>query len=265
MHNAAFGALGLNWVYVPFHVRPDQLRYAARAIRALALAGVNITVPHKEAIVRFLDSCSPCAERAGAVNTVVLEGNKLHGDNTDVAGLLGAIRDARVRLRGRRAVLVGAGGAARAALVAFEQAGVREVVLVNRTRSRALALARRFRSGPCQLTVESPTALQSPQVLGEAAVVVNSTSLGLKGETFFPMRPELAPEGCLFLDLVYGRETDFQRQARRAGRRASGGLSMLLHQGARAFELWTHRRAPLAVMREALLRSTAQSPDGADM
>jgi len=252
MHNAAFAALGLDWVYVPFPVPAVELRAATRGIRALGIVGVNVTVPHKEAMVSLVDECSPLARRVGAVNTVVAENGRLIGENTDVWGVRAALREAGVRLAGKKAIVIGAGGSARAVLAALEAARVREVVLINRTRARALALARRFRSEQWTITVHEPSALETPETLAGAAAVINATSLGLRGESFFPMRAEQTPDSCLFFDLIYGHKTDFLEQARAAGRSTLDGLPMLLHQGAKAFALWTGRRAPLEAMRQAL-------------
>lgn len=255
MHNAAFAALGLDFVYVPFRVNAEALREATRAIRALDLVGVSVTVPHKEQILPLLDFCSPLARRVGAVNTVVNRGGQLWGDNTDVHGVVSALREARFRVRGKRAVVVGAGGAARAVIAALLEERVGEIIVVNRTPDRARALARRFRTASVPIHVSDPSVLQSPEHLRGVGLVANTTSLGLAGERFFPMQPASTPPTCLFFDLVYGRETDFLQQAARAGRRTLDGLPMLLRQGARAFELWTGRTAPLAVMREALQKA----------
>lgn len=252
MHNAAFAALGLDFVYVAFHVDAHSLRSATRAIRALGLVGVNVTVPHKERILPLLDSCSVLARRVGAVNTVVNRGGQLWGENTDVHGVLVALREARFRARGKKAVVIGAGGAARAVIAALVDEGLAELLLVNRSLDRARSVARRFRSAGIRISVFDPSILQSPDHLRGAALVVNTTSLGLAGERFFPMETEATLPSSLFFDVVYGRETEFLKEADRAGRQTLGGLPMLLHQGARAFEIWTGRRAPLAIMRHAL-------------
>lgn len=252
MHNAAFATLGLDWVYVPLHVDAADVPAAVAAVRALGMAGVNVTVPHKEAVLPHLDALTPLARRVGAVNTVVNRNGRLLGDNTDVHGFAATLRQHGARLRGRHALVIGAGGAARAVLAALTESGVGRVTIANRTAARAADLARRLR-GP-RRDVVPLAALQDPARLADVALVVNTTSLGLYDTTFPPLAVTATPTRCLFIDLLYGRDTAFLRAARRAGRPTGDGSEMLLHQGARAFTLWTGRRAPLAAMRAALRR-----------
>lgn len=250
LHNAAFAALGLDWIYVPLPVAADEVPAAVAAVRALGLAGVNVTVPHKEAVLPHLDVLTPLARRVGAVNTIVNRDGRLLGDNTDVHGFAATLRQHRARLRRRHVMVIGAGGAARAVLAAVTAAGVARVTIANRTAERAAALAARFR-GP-RRSVVPLAALQDPARLADLALVVNTTSLGLYDTDFPPLAVAATPPRCLFLDLLYGRDTAFLRAARRARRPTGDGSEMLLHQGARAFTLWTGRRAPLAAMRAAL-------------
>lgn len=251
MHNAAFAALGLDWVYVPFRVDGRDLAAAVAAVRALGMAGVNVTVPHKEAVLTHLDDLTPLARQAGAVNTVVNRGGRLCGENTDIAGFERAVKAAGVRVRGRHVVVVGAGGAARAVLVGLGRLGAGRVTIANRTPARARALAAevdgRIAADPVGIDV-----LLDPGYLAGAVLVVNATSAGLSGAPFPPLAYAGTPRECLFFDLVYGAGTAFLRNARRAQRRAVDGTEMLLHQGAAAFTLWTRRRPPLEVMRAAL-------------
>jgi len=250
MHNAAFAALGLDWVYVPFPVAATDVSAAVAAVRALGLAGVNVTVPHKQAVLAHCDALTPLARRVGAVNTIVNRGGRLLGDNTDVHGFAQTLRAARLRLRGRHAVVIGAGGAARAVLAALGAAGAARITLANRTAARARALAARRWCAPVR--VAALAALADPATLADAALVVNTTSAALDGGDFPAVAYAATPAGCLFVDLLYGHPTAFLAGARRARRRAEDGGAMLLHQGARAFTLWTGRRAPLEVMRGAV-------------
>lgn len=252
MHNAAFAALGLDYAYVAFRVRKADLGAAVRAIGALGLAGVNVTVPHKEAVLPLCDTLTARARRAGAVNTIVNRDGRLLGDNTDVVGFLRPLQKERLRLRDRAVVVVGAGGAARGVLVALAEAGVARVRLANRHVARARRLARSV-GGPGMEVEPLPLqAVAEASFLADAVLVVNTTSIGWRGERFPPLAYKATPSACLFYDLVYGRPTDFLERARRAGRRTLDGSEMLLHQGAAAFTLWTRRRAPLAAMRAAL-------------
>jgi len=256
MHNAAFRTLGLDFAYVAFSVQTGQIRRAIDGIRALGIAGVNVTVPHKERVIKWLDSISPMARRAGAVNTIVQRAGRLHGENTDVSGFLAALRDDEFQLRGCRALVIGAGGVARAVLVALLEGKAACVTVANRTVPRARRLARLFHTPTVQVTDASLDALQDPDLLRGVDLVVNATSVGLHGERFFPVAYGATPVACVFADLLYGRRTDFLTRATRARRRGLDGVGMLVHQGATAFRLWTGRPAPVAVMRNAVLAAT---------
>ncbi len=254
MHNAAFAALGLDFVYVAARVRPAELRRAVAGIRALGFAGLNVTVPHKQKIIPFLDRLSPAARAIGAVNTVVREGDELVGHNTDAEGFLRAVRKLGFRAKGKSVVLLGAGGSARAVAWALSQDGVRTITILNRDLGRAKALAEkaRRRGGPSTLAGTLASA-NDPAIVGGAALVVNCTSIGLDGAGAVPVAYGLTPDGCLFYDLVYGKQpTPFVRDARRHRRPAADGRSMLLEQAGLAFSLWTGRSPDLARMARAL-------------
>jgi len=252
MHNAGFRALGLDFVYVAFRVRPAALRAAVRGARALGIAGLNVTVPHKEKVIPLLDELTRPARLAGAVNTVYWRENRLVGDNTDVQGFLHCLAEADYRVRGCRALVVGAGGAARAVVAALLRSGARHILVVNRSTARRKALARHFlRHGARIMTAPLP-ALQRTESVAGVDLVVNATTLGLHGERFLPLAYAATPVHCLFVDLVYGRKTDFLQRARNAGRPTLDGTRMLLHQGAAAFRRWTGKEPPLDIMARAL-------------
>lgn len=259
MHNAAFEALGLDYVYVALRVRPGDLGRAVAGARALGFAGWNVTVPYKERIIPLLDRVSATARAIGAVNTVSLVGHQLIGDNTDAEGFRRAIAKLAFRPRGKSAVLLGAGGSARAVAYALSQAGVGRLTILNRTRARALALARQMRAiGRSEVIVGSLGSARAAAPVREADLVVNCTSLGLDGRTIPPIPIAETPAHCLFYDLVYGPErTPLVRLAEQLGRRAEDGRTMLLEQAGLAFHLWTGRRAPLGTMERALFPSGA--------
>jgi len=256
MHNAAFRALKLDFAYVAFPVGPAHVRQALEGIRALGIAGVNVTVPHKERVITWLDSISPTARRAGAVNTIVQRDGRLHGENTDVTGFLHALRDGGFLSQGRRALVIGAGGVARAVVTALVEGDAGTVTVANRTVARARRLTRTFRSTAVNLSAAPLTVLQEREVLGSVDLIVNATSVGLHGERFFPLAYGATPPACVFVDLIYARRTDFLARAQRVQRRNLDGSGMLVHQGAAAFKLWTGRAAPIAVMRAALRDAT---------
>lgn len=249
MHNAAFAALGVNATYelwpTPLAGLPDRVA----SIRAGGVLGANVTVPHKQAVMPLIDRLTDEARLVGAVNTIVIENGTLLGDNTDTAGFARAVRERRPGWHPRRAVVLGAGGAARAVLVALSGMGARTVQLANRSPERARALANALPAIP--IAVVAPDGLVA--ALDGADLLVNATSLGWHpGE--LPLDPalldRLAPD-ALVADLTY-RETDLLRAAADSGREALDGLPMLVYQGAASFERWTGQEAPVATMRAAV-------------
>jgi shikimate dehydrogenase len=255
MHNAAYAALGMNRKYAAFHVSSDQLAAALGAISALGILGVNLTVPHKEAAARMLKLQSAEARLLGAVNCVVNRNGKLFGDNSDARGLERALRDLRCDLRGKLALVVGAGGGAAAAVLACQRLGARRIVIANRTRTRATAVARRFAATNVRATIEARglDALGDSKLLGEARLVVNATPMGLTTRRFAPLDYASTPADCLFYDLIYASEpTAFLKPALASGRRGADGAGMLVGQGEIAFKLFNRVAPPAGVMRAAL-------------
>lgn len=259
MHNAAYAALGMDRVYVPFHVRPPELLSALRGVVAMGLLGVNVTVPHKERAARYLkNNLSAEARLQAAVNCVINRGGRLVGDNTDAHGLELDLRELGAPVAGRSALLIGAGGGAAAALLALKRLGVRQVMIANRTRARALRLARRIQGVATAVT--DLAALAEPSLVGEVAMVINATSIGLAGEPYPPLAYMAASPDCLFYDLIYRREpTSFLRPALQRGLRTADGIGMLLGQGVHAFELFNGVKAPVDVMRRALHTALGRS------
>jgi shikimate dehydrogenase len=252
MHNAAFAAEGLDWAYLAFEVRPGDVPAAFAGARALDLGGLSVTIPHKAAAAAEVDELSPSARAVGAVNTVVPVGaGRLRGDNTDGAGFLASLADEGFDPAGRRCVVVGAGGAARAVVHALAGAGAAEVVVVNRSPARAEETA--------ALAGAAGRVGSTSDVAG-AELVVNATPLGLAGPGdiagALPLDPALLGPGQLVVDLVPNPAvTPWMVAAKAGGATVAGGLGMLVHQGALAFELWTGRPAPLGVMRAAAVRA----------
>jgi shikimate dehydrogenase len=257
MHMAAFRATGLNAAYLPWPVAPEALPAALRGLGSMQnLLGANVTVPHKEAAARLADRLTPEAQACGAVNTLRPTADGLLGDNTDGAGFLAALdEEFDLRADGRTVILLGAGGAARAVALALARAGARRLVLANRSPERAQALADRVMTvyPGCVVAVERLAPDWSPHGLPEASLLVNTTSVGLhSGDPPLFDYARLTIDLAV-LDLVYNPpDTRLLAAAREQGCRAANGLSMLLHQGAAAFERWTGRPAPLEAMRGAL-------------
>ena len=256
MHNAALGAAGIDAVYVPFRVTPGQLREAVAAIRSLGLLGINLTIPHKEAACALVDELDPVAALSGAINTIVHRDGRLVGCNTDGKGLLRAIHeDLATGVEGKRVLLLGAGGAARAALVALATAGAAWIGVANRTPERAQKLLAKL-SPHFSGTAFAAYSLDGDfphQLAGEIDLLVNSTAVGLQGAAF-PWSPAICvrPTGAVF-DMVYGREpTPLVLAARCAGLAAADGIGMLANQGEEAFRLWFDTPVPPGLMRATL-------------
>ena len=255
MNNAAFSALGLDYCYVPLPVAPGRLKGAVEGLQALGFVGANVTVPHKEAVMAHLDEVTSEARAIGAVNTIVIQDGRFIGYNTDWRGFLAALRDGGFAPEGKRAVVLGAGGAARAVVYALGTAKA-EIVILNRTLSRAEALVRGL-SPLFPLISLVPLPLNEEILLEQAAVahlLVNATPLGMWPEVEGSPWPEgLAfPSHLTVFDLVYNpRRTKLLDQAEAAGAKAISGLGMLVHQGAEAFRLWTGVDPPLAAMYKA--------------
>ena len=263
MHNAAFAAVGLNNIYVPFEVEENGLPAAVKAIRALGLPGVNITIPYKEAIISHLDEVSVEAGLIGAVNPVVNRQGCLYGENTDGRGFLKALsEELGFNPAGKTACVLGAGGAARAVAVQLALAGVKRITLANRSMSRAVELARFImeKTGtPVQVgdwpSDDSP---QHGSLLENIDLVVQATPIGMhpQASATVPLSFEQLKPGAVVCDLIYNPgQTRFLEKAAQAGAITMNGLGMLLYQGVLAFELWTGRKAPVQVMREALRQS----------
>ncbi len=256
MHNAAFAALGLDWAYVPLHVSPARLEAALRGLVACEFVGANVTIPHKERAAELADERSQAVQAIGAANTLTIQDGRLLADNTDAPGLLAALAEAGVEVAGREALLLGAGGSARAAAYALAQAASR-VTVANRTLARSEALtadlAPHVRGELVAVALEDGAALRAS--LERAAVLVNTTSVGMHpGPDVSPLPEGLrCPRGLAVLDLVYApRRTRLLREAGEEGCATVEGLRVLLHQGALSLERWTGRGAPLQVMARAL-------------
>jgi shikimate dehydrogenase len=248
IHNAAFRALDLDWVYLAFEVAPGDAPAALAGMRALGLGGLSVTMPHKDAVAAVVDRLGDDARLLGAVNCVTPVDGDLVGDNTDGPGFLRALAaDTGFDPTGRRCAVVGAGGAARAVVLALARAGAAEVVVVNRTPARgerAAALA-----GPVGRIGRADD-------VADAELVVNATPLGMRPDhDELPVDVELLRTGQVVADLVYRPfETPLLAAARARGLIATNGLGMLVHQAALAFERWTSRTAPLEVMEAAVRR-----------
>jgi shikimate dehydrogenase len=257
MHNSAFNELGLNSVYVAFDIDPENIEEATRAIRVMGIKGINITIPHKQTIIPFLDEVSPDAKLTGAVNTVKNENGKLSGFNTDVGGFLRAIReDLDFTPEGKTLFLIGAGGAARAVLSAFCMNGGAIVHIADIFKDKATELADQFKANFPNIVIEI-IEMENQSAISEkfaqADILVNASPAGMDGVGAHDIPLTSLNKKAVVYDLVYKpTNTKLLQDAKELGHKASGGLTMLLYQGAESFEIWTGENAPVEVMRKAL-------------
>ena len=269
MQNAGIAALGLNWRYLAFEVHPEQLRAALEGAKRMNFVGVNLTVPHKLLAVDIVDELDKSARTWGAVNTVRFEARDARGSwrplvefadlpqevrslgfNTDADAITRSLKeDLGIELAGAKVLLLGAGGAGRTAALKLDAEGVAELFLVNRTQSKAEAVAKEIH----QRYPESKARLGYPGAAID--LVLNATSLGLKSDDAMPFdgtQFSLRRAGAVY-DMIYRpAETPLLKCAKAAGCRTANGLGMLLYQGASALEIWSGRPAPVQVMRRAL-------------
>ena len=254
IQGAALAAIGLDATYELWQTPAAELAGRVASLRAADVLGANVTVPHKLAVMEHLDEVTPLARRAGAVNTIVHRDGRLAGDNTDVHGFATSLFAACPDASSRPTLVLGAGGAARAVVLALESLGVSQITLANRNRERAERLAADLAPTPLRVVAADDATLR--RELPQAPLLVNATSLGWHpGETPVPLDLlAVLPPTCFVVDLTY-RETDLLTAASARGLRTLDGLPMLVHQGARALELWTGRPAPLAVMLDAATRA----------
>jgi len=255
MQEAAFAALGLNWRYLTVEVAPSKLREAVAGARAFGLRGFNCTIPHKVAVMEYLDAIAPDAAVIGAVNTVRREGDRLIGENTDGKGFLRGVRvDAGVDPKGKRAVVLGAGGASRAITTELALAGAQNVLVVNRSVERGEAMVADLAAktgAPIRFAVWESVY----RVPGDVDLLVNATSIGLYPDVdaMPPVDLSRARSGMLVCDAVFNPpETRLLAAARQRGLPVLDGLSMLVYQGVIGFQLWTGQDPPVDVMKAAL-------------
>lgn len=261
MHNAAFAACGLHATYVGFDVSPEALADAVAGARAMGIAGLNITLPHKTAIMPLVDEVDDLATAIGAVNTVIREGGRLLGTNTDGDGLARALAEASVELEGARVVILGAGGAVRGAAVGLARAGAAHITVAARRFEAAEELVRDLRSvedvqlDTCAMdSLEDRFADCDVLVQGTSATLARSETGSSETASAFAQSLPIAalPEHAVVTDMVYTpRITTVLARAQSRSLRVVDGSGMLIHQGALAFERWTGRTAPIEVMREA--------------
>ena len=251
--NAAFREAKINWVYTAFETPEEKLADAIGGIRALGIAGLSVTMPHKAKVCSLLDEISDSAQTLNAVNCIVNDAGKLEGHNTDGDGFLDAVKhDAGLDVAGKKVLVVGSGGSARSIIHSLGKAGAAEIAVINRTKKKALDALEL--AGPVGRYVEET---EIPEVVSEANLVVNATPIGMldtDDTANFPIEPNLFSKGQVAIDLIYHPiSTPWMEALRDLEVEAHGGLSMLIFQAARAFKLWTGKEAPVDAMRKAAM------------
>jgi shikimate dehydrogenase len=255
MHNAAFKALKLDYTFLAFKVKPAELENAVNGMRALNIRGLNVTMPHKSSILKYLDRVDLSAQIINSVNTILNRDGKLFGFNTDGVGALKALRENDVEPKGRKILLLGAGGAARAIAYTMVRESD-ELAVLNRTLKPAQELAKLLEKTANKKIISG--ALSPKEIkhnLQDSDILINATSVGMKPkpeESLIP--PKLIGPNLAVIDIVYNPiETQLAKDAKAAGAKVVSGVEMLIYQGAASFEIWTGKSAPVEVMRQAAL------------
>jgi len=255
MHNAGFAKLGMDACYVPFAVHPDRLGDAMKAVLPLRIQGLNITVPHKEKVIAFLDELSEEARLIGAVNTIEVREERLIGHNTDGRGFIRSMKElARFDPKGKRFLIVGAGGAGRAVGFSLALSGANRISFCDTDAKKVGVLVNEIRS-KTGVAADSVSGDALEACAAGADCLINATPLGLKQSDVLPIPKEHIHRKHLVCDLVYNpSETRLLKTAKARGARGLKGIGMLLYQGVIAFEIWTGKKAPVQVMKSALSR-----------
>ena len=256
MHNAAFAKAALDYVYVPFHVRPDDLADAIAGFKAVNVVGINVTLPHKQAVIQHLTSISREAELIGAVNTLTFVDGNIYGDNTDAPGVLRALEeDGNMSVPvGENIVVLGAGGAARAVVVAFALSGVASITIANRTVEKAVSLAAEMdQKTGISMQGMGLTDERFPRVVRESKLLVNTATTSMDVTQPLLISADWLQPKTIVYDIVYTPPvTPLMQAATECGCQTLGGIGMLVHQGAIAFEKWTGVTPCTETMRQAL-------------
>lgn len=257
MHNAAFEQVGIDYLYVPFQVKKEELGKAIAGMRALNIRGLNVTIPHKVAVIPFLDDLDDLAQRIGAVNTIVNDDGVLKGYNTDATGFLRALLERGIEPREKRVVILGAGGASRGISLALAERGS-NLIILNRTWDKVKEQADRI-SQLCQREVQALKLNKEnlAKALNKADILINTTSVGMSPDIEeTPVTADLIKPPVIVFDIVYNPiKTRLLREAETAGAETISGIDMLVWQGALAFEKWTGLKAPVKLMREKAIKA----------
>ncbi|MBA7581588.1 Shikimate dehydrogenase (NADP(+)) [subsurface metagenome] len=255
MHNAALKDQSLDYVYVAFNIPPNDLKNAVLGFKMLSIKGINVTIPYKENIIPYLDEIDPLAEKIGAVNTIKNEGKYLIGKNTDASGAKKALLDAGCEITGKKALILGAGGAAKAVSFALSE-DLDVVYIANRTEKRAIKLAKDFTNKTAIKAVGKNMSINTlKNLVNDVDILINTTPLGMYPDIKeSPISEEILHNNLFVFDIVYNPlETRLLKEARKIGCKTLGGLDMFVNQGGLAFEWWTGKKPNLNLMKEKVV------------
>ena len=255
MHNAVHKDLSLDYVYVAFNIPPNDLKKAVLGFKMFSIKGINVTIPHKEIIIPYLDEIDPLAEKIGAVNTIKNEDKYLIGKNTDASGAKKALLDAGCEIIGKKALILGAGGAAKAVSFAISEE-LDALYIANRTEKRAVKLAKDLTNKTTIKAVGKNMSLNTlKNLVNDVDILINTTPLGMYPDiNKSPISEEMLHNNLFVFDIVYNPlETRLLKEARKIGCKTLGGLDMFVNQGALAFEWWTGKKPNLNLMKEKVV------------
>ena len=255
MHNAAFNKLNLDYIYLPFSVEPSELKKAVESLRSLNITGVNITIPHKEKVMKYLDEIDKDACLIGAVNTINNVNGLLKGYNTDGEGFISSLlNEARLKLAGKRVLLIGAGGVGKAIAIKLAEKSVERIVITDKIIEKARKLVRHVVNNisDCYAYSVDFNETKVADEISEADILVNATPLGMHKTDPYVVNPKLLRKDLFVYDVIYNRNTELLNTAKKVGAKNLSGLGMLLYQGAISFEIWTGKKAPIYTMRRVI-------------
>lgn len=243
IHNTLFQEYGLNFIYVPFSVEPKDLQTAVKGLVSISVKGFNVTIPHKEKIISFVDKVDVTAQKVGAINTVYIEDKKTYGYNTDVSGFMSSLKEAGFEIKGKKIAVLGAGGSARAVVAAAALEEAFAVFIANRTYTKAEKLAYDFQNDFHGQT-KALSLDDNLEDIYNSHVIINTTSLGMTGMSdSSPVSEEVLHKDHLVVDIIYNPpETLFLKKARQKGCKGINGMGMLVYQALHSFEIWTGKK-----------------------
>ncbi|MBU0951305.1 MAG: shikimate dehydrogenase [Elusimicrobia bacterium] len=258
IHNAAFQHLKLNLIYLPFQIKSENLETAIKSLELLDIPGINVTAPHKENAVKYLDKIDPLAKKIGAINTIVVNDGQLTGYNTDGSGFIKSLEVRGFKLAGKKILLMGSGGAGKSIGVTLctSVPKIKKLFIYDLDVKKSLELFQKVKTTNKAKLVTKKTELN--EIFGEIDMLINATPVGMGKNDPCIIAPGLLTKNIFVYDIVYNRETALIKAAKKAGCRHMNGLDMLLFQGILAFQLWTKQKAPVELMRKALKNALTQ-------